>query len=92
MLFSYFGEPTFNLWVYFEIHLVQVLYIIVNSNIVSGMVACMSRCLTSMLIDVQCVLICCKMQIFLFSLWQRNIKKEMGCLANMRPQLESVFL
>lgn len=48
----------------------------------------MSRCLTSMLTDVQVVLICCKMRTFLFSLWHGSIKKEMGCLANIRPQLE----
>lgn len=76
-----------------EIHLLcYILYIIENSHIISRMVACTSRCLTLILLDVQFVLICCKILTFSFSLWQRNIKKEMGCLANSRPQLESLFL
>lgn len=92
VFFVIVANQPFHLGVSFEIHLVPVLYIIVNSNTVSHMVARMSRCLTLMLIDVQFVLIRCKRPTFLFSPWQGNIKKETGCLANIRPQLESVFL
>lgn len=95
MFFSNFGEPTllFSVCVCFEQVLLQALHIIiVSSSIVRQMVVCMSRCLTLMLIDLQCVAMYCKTLTFSVSLWQRTIKKELSVLPASGHNWNQYFL